>query len=156
MTPRFDETVLLYAGSFNPFTRGHLRIVERALAIAAAVIVGVGHNPDKPGNPSARERVDEICKALSKLPAELRERVEVVTYTGLTAEFARSLGVSALLRGVRGVQDFEFERNLADVNLKVLGMDTVILCAEPEYSYISSSVIRELASHGHDVSGLLP
>ena len=86
----------------------------------------------------------------------MRERVEVVTYTGLTAEFARSLGVSALLRGVRGVQDFEFERNLADVNLKVLGMDTVILCAEPEYSYISSSVIRELASHGHDVSGLLP
>lgn len=154
----------LFAGTFNPFTRGHLRIVERGLTIADRVIVAVGYNinkyPDR--NPSliAEEiggRIKEIEKAVGFLnPPASPKKVSVMSYTGLTADFARSVGADFLLRGIRSVADFEYERNLADVNLKILGIDTVILCAEPEYSYISSSMMRELAAHGFDSSSLLP
>ncbi len=152
---RYDDTVLLFAGSFNPFTRGHLRIVERALGLAAGVIVAIGTNPEKKDAPDTLERAEAIRKALESLGPELAERTGVCSYSGLTAEFARSVGATTLLRGVRDVKDFEYERNLADINLKVLGMDTILLCAEPEYSFISSSAVRELASHGHDVSAFL-
>lgn len=156
MTPRYDETVLLFAGSFNPFTKGHLRIVERALGVAAGVIVAIGTNPEKKDSADTLSRAAYIRRALATLPQEMAERTVVCTYSGLTVEFARSVGATALLRGVRDVKDFEYERNLADINLKVLGMDTVLLCAEPEYSFISSSTVRELSSHGHDVSSFLP
>lgn len=154
----------LFAGSFNPFTRGHLRIVERGLGIADRVVLAVGYNinkhPDRDPALMAEEidrRLREIEKAVEKLNPEGGEkRVTVESYTGLTADFARETGASFLLRGIRSVADFEYERNLADVNLKVLGIDTVILCAEPEYSYISSSVVRELDANGYDTSPLLP
>lgn len=147
----------LFAGSFNPFTLGHLRIVERALAIADCVVVGVGYNINKPVPGNLESRLDQIRKAVEPLnkPSEGKS-VLVKEYGGLTADFARRIGADFLLRGIRSVADFEYERNLADVNLKVLGIDTVILCAEPEYSYLSSSVVRELDANGFDTSSLLP
>ncbi|MDE6409468.1 MAG: pantetheine-phosphate adenylyltransferase [Muribaculaceae bacterium] len=147
----------LFAGSFNPFTIGHLRIVERGLEVADRVIVAVGYNINK-GKPADIDgrlnQIKETVRPLNK-PSEPK-RVEVMSYTGLTAEFARKAGADFLLRGIRSSLDFEYERNLADVNLKVLGIDTVILFSEPEYGFISSSVVRELEANGFKTSSLLP
>ncbi|MDE6716807.1 MAG: pantetheine-phosphate adenylyltransferase [Muribaculaceae bacterium] len=156
MTRRYKTA--LFAGSFDPFTAGHLRIVERALTVFDRVIVAVGRNIRKPcPEADMNERLKSIERAVSSLnfPGE-EPRVTVTLYSGLTATFARETGADALLRGVRSVTDFEYERNLADVNLKLLGMDTYFLLAEPEYSFISSSVARELMANGHDISGIIP
>lgn len=155
MTPK--SKTALFAGSFNPFTPGHLRIVERALQIADKVIVAVGHNINKPMPTDLDERLKAIERAVAPLNAAAGEKiVETVSYTGLTADFAHSIGANILVRGVRNISDFEYERILADVNLKILGIDTVFFCAEPEYSYLSSSTLRELKANGFDTSTLLP
>lgn len=140
----------MFAGTFNPFTIGHARLVERALGFADKVIVAFGYNENK-ANAAIEESLNRVRRLYSG-----REDVEVTTYSGLTADYARECGADFLLRGVRNAIDFEYERNLADANLKVLGMDTVILVAEPEYSYISSSMLRELEHNGRDISGFLP
>lgn len=149
MTPRFKTAV--FAGTFNPFTIGHQSVVERALAIFDKVIIAIGHNVNKPADPSLVKRVEAISKVF-----EGNEAVEVTTYGGLTADFVRESGATAILRGIRSVTDFEYERNLADVNKKILGVETVFLVADPEYSFISSSVVRELQAFGHDTSALVP
>lgn len=156
VTSRPPKTAL-FAGSFNPFTLGHLRIVERGLEVADRVIVAVGYNINK-GKPDDMDaRLSKIKAAIAHLnkPSE-PERVEVMSYPGLTADFARKTGADFLLRGIRSALDFEYEKNLADVNLKVLGIDTVLLLSEPEYGYISSSTVRELEANGFDTSSLLP
>lgn len=141
----------LFAGTFRPFTTGHLRLVERALRVADHVVVAIGYNEHKADSGDAEKRAEDIRRIF-----ENRPEVSVCVYSGLTAEFARKTGADFLLRGVRSVADFEYERNLADINLRVLGIDTLLLCAEPEYSYISGSNIRELAANGHDISLFLP
>ncbi len=147
----------LFAGSFNPFTFGHLRIVERGLKIADRVIIAIGYNINKGKSEDLLLRLEKIRQAVEPLnklsPTPI---VEVREYAGLTAEFAKETGADFLLRGVRNNADFEYERNLADVNLKILGIDTVILFSEPEYGYISSSMVRELAANGFDTSSLTP
>lgn len=156
MTPR--SKTALFAGSFRPFTLGHLRIVERSLAIADRVVVAIGQNIHKPmEEETLRERMAEIEKAVARFNSPNEEpRVTVAAYTGLTADFAKRCKADMLVRGIRSVADFEYERNLADLNLKLLGMDTMFLCAEPEYGHISSSAVRELEANGYDVSALLP
>lgn len=144
------HTTAVFPGSFNPFTIGHKSIVDRALGIFDRVVVAVGHNIDKPGDDTAR-RIEAIRRALRD-----NSRVEVTSYSGLTAEFVKRIEASAILRGVRNIADFEYERNLADVNKEILGVETVLMFSLPEYSYISSSMVRELAANGHDVSSLLP
>lgn len=149
MTPRFKTAV--FAGTFNPFTIGHQSIVERALTIFDKVIIAIGHNINKPADPALVKRVETIKKVFDG-----NEAVEVMTYSGLTADFVRESGATAILRGIRSIADFEYERNLADVNKKILGVETVFLTADPEYSYISSSVVRELEAFGHDTTALIP
>lgn len=144
------HTTAVFPGSFNPFTIGHKSIVDRALGIFDRVVVAVGHNIDKPGDDIAR-RIEAIRRAFRD-----NSRVEVTSYSGLTAEFVKRIEASAILRGVRNIADFEYERNLADVNKEILGVETVLMFSLPEYSYISSSMVRELAANGHDVSSLLP
>lgn len=144
------QRTALFAGSFNPFTTGHLRIVERCLHIADRVVVAVGYNEHKDAGD-----IDSRVEALRRIFKD-RPDVEVTSYSGLTADFARNVGADFLLRGVRGNADFEYERNLADINLNVLGMDTVILVSEPQYAYISSSAVRELRANGYDVTPFLP
>ena len=142
----------LFAGSFNPYTRGHHDIVQRALAIFDKVVVAVGCNMSKEnGAACAEERRAAIEKVYADDP-----RVCAVVYNGLTMDYARSIGATALLRGVRSVKDFEYERDIADINLRLGGIDTVLLVSEPEYAAISSSVVRELMKYGKDVSELLP
>ncbi len=144
------HTTAVFPGSFNPFTIGHKSIVDRALGIFDRVVVAVGHNIDKPGDDIAR-RIEAIRRAFRD-----NSRVEVTSYSGLTAEFVKRIEASAILRGVRNIADFEYERNLADVNKEILGVETVLMFSLPEYSYISSSMVRELAANGHDISSLLP
>lgn len=145
------EKIALFAGTFDPYTRGHHSIVLRALALFDRVVVAVGNNMGKKCMLTPEERVAAIKKVYAA-----EERVEVALYGGLTMDYARSIGAAALLRGVRTIKDFEYERELADVNMRIGGIDTVILVSEPEYSSISSSVVRELAAYGKDVSALLP
>ena len=144
------HTTAVFPGSFNPFTIGHKSIVVRALGIFDRVVVAVGHNIDKPGDDTAR-RIEAIRRAVRD-----NSRVEVTSYSGLTAEFVKRIEASTILRGVRNIADFEYERNLADVNKEILGVETVLMFSLPECSYISSSMVRELAANGHDVSSLLP
>jgi pantetheine-phosphate adenylyltransferase len=99
--------------------------------------------------------LEERVSAIEKVYAG-NDRVSVAVYDTLTMDFARSVGAVALLRGVRSVKDFEYERDIADINLRLGGMDTVLLISEPEYASVSSSVVRELMKYGKDVSALLP
>ena len=145
------EKTALFAGTFDPYTRGHHALVERALALFDTVVVAVGRNLEKKCMLSVGERVS----AIEKLYAG-NGRVKVAVYDTLTMDFAQSVGATALLRGVRSVKDFEYERDIADINLRLGGIDTVLLVSEPEYAAISSSVVRELMKYGKDVSEFLP
>lgn len=148
MTRKFRTA--LYPGSFNPFTIGHKSIVERTLAICDRVIIAVGCNPDKPdGNAAAR--VAGIKRIFADDP-----RVDAVLYSGLTVDLARECGADFMVRGVRGNADYEYERNLAEVNLRISGIETLLMPALPELSFVSSSMVRELRANGYDVSGFLP
>ena len=143
--------IAVFPGSFDPFTTGHKNIVDRALrSLADKVIVAVGRNCGKKGATSVEERISDIKKVYADEP-----RVEVECYDGLTVDFAQRVGASFLLRGVRNVKDFEYERDISDVNRRLSGIETVLLYSEPELACISSSVVRELASYGKDVSEFL-
>lgn len=141
---------LLFPGSFDPFTKGHLDLVQRALKIADSVVIAVGVNESKKCMFTAQERVDAIARYFASEP-----RVSVMSYSGLTMDLVRDTKADAILRGVRNVTDFEFERNMADVNAKVGGVQTIMLASAPELQHISSSVVRELALFGHDVSDMI-
>lgn len=141
----------LFPGSFDPFTKGHADIVTRALALFDEIIVAVGYNEQKPGWMPVKERVEKIRKIYADEP-----RVKVESYTGLTVEFAKEKGVNAIVRGVRTVADFEYELQMADVNKQLTGIETVLLPASPQFASLSSSVVRELAHFGQDISAFLP
>ena len=142
----------LFAGSFNPFTVGHRSIVERTLTIADRVIVAVGFNAAKPeGAAGAEARAEAIDIIFADEP-----RVETAVYSGLTVDFAREAGADFLVRGVRSAADFEYERNLADINREIAGIETVLLCSLPEYGFVSSSMVRELQANGFDAGKFLP
>lgn len=140
-----------FAGSFNPFTRGHMSIVQRACRIFDHVIIGIGINAAKTPPSDAEERAAHIRSYFAD-----DERVSVVVFDDLTVEAARRHGANALVRGARTATDFDYERSMADVNRDISGLDTVILPALPEEVSISSSTLRDLASHGYDISRFLP
>jgi pantetheine-phosphate adenylyltransferase len=141
----------LFAGSFDPFTIGHYSVVKRALPMFDKITIGIGINSGKKSMFPVEERVKAIEKAFAG-----EERIEVRVYDCLTMDFAKEIGADVLLRGVRTTKDFEYEREIADINLKLGGIETVLLISEPEYASISSSVVRELITYGKDVSELLP
>lgn len=141
----------LFAGSFDPFTRGHQSIVDRTLAIADEVVVAIGCNANKRTMLTLEQRIEAIEQLYAGEP-----RVKVMAYDGLTTDFAASVDATFLVRGVRNIADFEFEKNIAYVNRKLAGIETVLLVTESEYSHISSSIVRELMSYGRDVSDFMP
>ena len=142
---------VLFPGSFDPFTKGHADIVARSLELADNVVIAIGVHPTKKGMHTPEQRKADICRVYEGEP-----RVEVVIYEGLTTDLASSLGVDAIVRGVRNVTDFEYERNIAEVNRRLTGIETILLFADPAYASLSSSVVRELMSYGKDVSDFLP
>ena len=142
----------LFAGSFNPFTIGHESIVKRTLCFADEVVIAIGINNAKE-NPETetKERILTIRSYFTDEP-----RVTVLAYEGLTVDFARQVQADVMVRGVRSFKDFEYEREMADVNRKISGMETILLFSEPELSAVSSSIVRELKAHGKDISKFLP
>ncbi|MDE6263102.1 MAG: pantetheine-phosphate adenylyltransferase [Muribaculaceae bacterium] len=140
-----------FAGSFNPFTIGHESIVNRALTLFDRVVIGIGFNAEKGLTHDLEERAELIRSYFAGRPD-----VEVKIYAGLTAKEARRSNCTHLLRSVRSAADFEYEKNLADANRNIFGIDTFILYAEPELSFISSSLIRELNRYGVDTSKFIP
>ncbi len=146
------KRIALFPGSFNPFTKGHKNIVERTLqSVADTVIIAIGNNCEKKCMQTVEERVESIQRVFKG-----NEKVRVVAYEGLTIDFAKSVNADFIVRGVRSIKDFEYEREIADVNRKLSGIETILLYTEPEYASISSSIVRELKSYGKDVSQFLP
>lgn len=139
--------VIFFPGSFNPFTKGHADILERLLKLADKVIIGIGMNIDKPASrETAEHNAVTIREYLKKQAYE--GRVEVLVYSGLTAETARNLGACCMARGVRSGADFDYEYSLACINRDAFGIETILLPADPSLSYVSSTAIRDLEHHG--------
>ncbi len=144
-------TTAVFPGSFDPFTVGHDAIVRRALTLFDRIIIGVGVNVRKQYLYSADKRVENIARLYAAEP-----KVEVKAYSGLLVDFARQEGARFIVKGVRSVKDFEYEREQADINLKIGGLDTLLLFSEPQYQSVSSSMVRELLHFGRDVSEFIP
>jgi pantetheine-phosphate adenylyltransferase len=145
------ERKALFAGTFDPFTIGHHSIVMRSLAMFDKIIIAIGRNAAKRQLLDTEERIERISRLYADEP-----RIEVTAYEGLTVDHAKACGAQSLLRGIRSVKDFEYERDLADLNREISGLETVLLISEPQYSAISSSAVRELIGYGKDVSKFLP
>ena len=145
------ERTGIFVGSFDPFTIGHDSVVRRAVKMFDKLVIGVGVNESKRYMLTADQRVEAI-RSLYKDD----NRISVEKYSGLTADFARQMGAEFIVKGVRSVKDFEFEREQADINRRLTGIETVLLYAEPGMDCISSSVVRELTHFGRDCSMFLP
>lgn len=145
------KRIALFPGSFDPFTVGHAGIVQRGLPMFDEIVIGVGINENKRTLYSSEERVARIRRCYANEP-----RVRVVAYDDLTIDLARRCGARFILRGLRSVKDFEYERDIANMNHRLAGIETVLLFTEPQFSSISSSVVRELIAFGKDVTDFLP
>jgi pantetheine-phosphate adenylyltransferase len=146
------QRVAIFPGSFDPFTRGHEAIVEEALRLFDEVVIAVGENVSKKGLLS----IDDRCRLIEDVYAE-ESRVRVAKYSTLTGDFAREVGATTLIRGVRNTVDFEFERTIEATNRNLFPeLTTVLLLTPAEYMHISSSVVRELLAFGRKVDEYMP
>lgn len=141
----------IFVGSFDPFTIGHESIVRRALPLFDKIVIGVGVNERKRYMYSTEVRMENIQTLYADEP-----KIEVKSYHDLTVDFARREGAEFIIKGVRSVSDFEYERGQADINKQIGGIDTILFYAEPQYESISSSMVRELKHFGHDADEYLP
>jgi len=138
-------------GSFDPVTRGHIDVFERAAAQFDEVVVAVLVNPNKKGMFTADERIEMIAEACAHLP-----NVRVEAGQGLVVDFVRARGLTAIVKGLRTGSDFEYEVQMAQMNKHIAGVDTFFVATAPQYSFVSSSLAKEVAGLGGDVSALLP
>lgn len=141
----------LFPGTFDPFTIGHQALVRRGLQLVDEVVIAIGINEKKQTYFSLERRMGAIRALYSGNPAVLVE-----SYDSLTVDIAEKMGCKFILRGIRTVNDYEYEKSIADVNRKLSGLDTVILLTEPELTHISSSIVRELLHYGKDISQFVP
>ncbi|MBU0551666.1 pantetheine-phosphate adenylyltransferase [Myxococcota bacterium] len=146
------STTTLYPGSFDPITCGHVDIVQRGLKVFDEVRIAVAINLKKQPLFSVAERVEMISALFVDEP-----RVRVVTFEGLLVDYARRQGISTVLRGLRAVSDFEFEFQLASMNRRLTDeVDFIFMMTGEDHYFVSSSLVREVAAHGGDISGLVP
>ena len=138
-------------GSFDPVTNGHLDIIARAAQLYDEVVVAVGGNPAKVTLFSLTERVELIREATKEL-----DNVRVDHFEGLTVDFCRQNQISAIVKGLRAVSDFEYEMQMAQMNYSQAGVETLFMTTNPLYAFLSSSLVKEFAKYGGDVSGLVP
>ncbi len=150
-------SLAVYPGSFDPITNGHLDVLRRAVAVFDRVVVAVLENPRKSPLLATDRRVELIRASLAISGRDLAERVDVRTFDGLTVEFCRRAGAGFLVRGLRAVSDFETEMQLAHNN-RILApdVDTVFFMTSLEQGYVSSSLVKEIAQFGGDVSAMVP
>lgn len=145
------KRIALFPGTFDPFTIGHQSLVTRGLTLVDEIIVSIGINDKKMTYFTLEKRLDAIRSLYKDEP-----RVKVMSYHSLTVDFAKEVGAQFILRGIRTVNDFEYEKSIADINRKLTGIETFILFTEPEHTHISSSVVRELLRYGKDISLFVP
>ena len=141
----------LCPGTFDPVTNGHLDIIERAAQRFDALVVGVLDNPSKQPLFGVEERVSLLKEATQQLP-----NVEVAAFTGLLVDYAKARGVDVVVKGLRAVTDFEYEIQMAQMNHALSGVETPFMTTAPQWSFLSSSLVKEVARFGGDVSGLVP
>ena len=145
------KRIALFPGTFDPFTKGHESLVKRGLTLMDAIVIAIGVNDSTISFFSLEKRIEMI----SELYLD-NHRVSVESYNTLTVDFATKVGANYILRGVRSVIDFEYEKSIADMNRIISNIETFVLFTEPSLSHISSSVVRELMQYGHDVSEFIP
>jgi pantetheine-phosphate adenylyltransferase len=142
----------LCPGSFDPVTNGHLDIIERTARHFDDVIVAVSRNPQKSQSLFALdERQDMLREVTEHLP-----NVRIGLFTGLLVEFAKQEGAQAIVKGLRAVSDFDYELQMAQMNQRLTGIDTFFISTSPQYSFLSSSLVREVARFGGDVASMVP
>jgi pantetheine-phosphate adenylyltransferase len=146
------SNIAIFPGSFDPLTKGHENIVRRALPLFDKIIVAVGQNAGKKNLFSLEQRVDFITKTFADRP-----KITIETYDGLTVDFCKKHNANFLLRGLRNATDFEFERDIAFFNKDLSpNLETVFILTDPEFSHVSSSVVREVLRYGGNVEKFLP
>ena len=143
----------LYAGSFDPVTNGHLNIIERAAKMYDSLTVAIAINPQKTGLFTIEERLEIAREVTKHIP-----NVKVDAFTGLIADYVNEEGFTAYVRGLRGAADFDTELQMAQMNARLFtgGTETVFLVTDPEYSFISSSLVKEVALFRGSIEGLVP
>ncbi|HEY5520907.1 MAG TPA: pantetheine-phosphate adenylyltransferase [Candidatus Limnocylindrales bacterium] len=150
-------TTALYPGSFDPITFGHLDVIGRAATIFDRLTVGVLTNPRKSAMASLDDRIAVIREAVATELPDVAERIEVAGFDGLTVDFALRIGAGFIVRGLRAVSDFESELQMAHTNRKLApSVDTVFFMTALEHAYLSSSLVKEIALFGGDVSRMVP
>jgi pantetheine-phosphate adenylyltransferase len=138
-------------GSFDPVTHGHLDVIERMSPLFDEVVVAVGVNPAKNRMFEAEERIEMIREATSALP-----NIVVDTFSGLLVDFCQARGIRVIVKGLRAVSDFDYELQMGQMNHSLAGVETLFIPTNPLYSFLSSSLVKEVATYGGDVSGLVP
>ena len=141
----------LCPGTFDPVTNGHLDIVRRASSLFDRVVVAVVENPGKEPLFSVDERVAMLREAMGEM-----EDVEIDSFSGLLVDYARAKGIRAIVKGLRAVTDFDYELQMAQMNRHLSEVETCFVPTSPRWSYLSSSLVKEVARYGGDVSGLVP
>ncbi|MDD2475175.1 MAG: pantetheine-phosphate adenylyltransferase [Dysgonamonadaceae bacterium] len=151
----FSETtvkrIALFPGTFDPFTIGHESLVKRGLSLMDQIVVAIGVNESKKSYFSLEKRKRMIQELYANNP-----RIKVESYHILTTDFAKEIGANYILRGIRSVNDFEYEKSIADMNRTISQIETFVLFTEPSLTHISSTLVRELMQYGHDVSDFIP
>lgn len=141
----------IFPGTFDPFTIGHYSIVKRGMELFDEIVIGIGVNHSKKTLFDIEKRMDIIKQAFNG-----NLRVSVQSYDCLTVDFAKKVGAKYILRGLRTVSDFEYEHTIANANRQLSGLETVLLFTEAEYSFISSTVVRDLIKYNKDINDFLP
>jgi len=145
-----ERTIAIYPGTFDPVTNGHLDIIARAAA-HLDVVVAVSQNPAKTPLFTLEERIAHVKEATSSM-----DRVEVDSFDGLLVDYSIRKGAKLIVKGLRAVSDFEYEMQMAQMNVRLGGVETLFMVASPSYSFLSSSLVKEVARLGGDVEGLVP
>lgn len=148
---RSPKRIALFPGTFDPFTVGHESLVRRGLTLVDELVIAIGVNEAKQSYFPLDKRLQMIRDLYQPEP-----RVRVESYDTLTVDFAREVGADFILRGIRTVTDFEYEKTIAHMNRTLSGIETILLFTEPSHAHISSSIVRELLRYGRDVSSFLP
>ncbi|MCD0489465.1 pantetheine-phosphate adenylyltransferase [Pedobacter sp. MC2016-14] len=144
--------IALFPGSFDPITIAHVDILKRALPLFDKIVIGIGLNSSKQGFLTAQKR-EEIVKAVFSED----KNVEIALYEGLTVDFCKKINASYMVRGLRSVADFEYEKAIAQINQTMMPqMETIFILSKPEYSAISSTIVRDILRNNGDVSAFMP
>lgn len=141
----------VFPGTFDPFTIGHDSLVRRSLELVDELVIAIGINDTKKTYFPLEKRISMIEDLYKD-----DDRISVAAYNSLTVDFAEEVGASCIVRGIRTINDFEYEKTIADMNRTLAGVETIVLFTEPELTHISSTIVRELLRYGRDVNKFVP